>query len=108
MKNLIKNIWQAPSSTIAGGLVAAIGIAIASDIEMPKSLIVALSAVSAFLAVFDGPNKGGPPPRLPMLMAFSLTAFCLPSCTGLTTEQNDRILDSAIPVVREIVIRATK
>jgi hypothetical protein len=37
-----------------------------------------------------------------------LCALCLPSCTGLTTEQNDRIIDSAIPVVREIVVRATK
>lgn len=57
MKNLFKNIWDAPASTIAGGLVAAIGVAVAADVELPKVAVVSLSAVSAFLAVFDGPNK---------------------------------------------------
>lgn len=57
MKNLFKNIWQAPASTIAGGMVAAIAVITATDIEVPKYVILALSSVSAFLAVFDGPNK---------------------------------------------------
>lgn len=59
MKNLFRNIWEAPASTIAGGLVAAIGVSVASDIELPKMVILALSATSAFLAVFDGPNDAG-------------------------------------------------
>lgn len=32
----------------------------------------------------------------------------LASCGNLTPEQNDRIIDAAVPVVTEIVIRATK
>ena len=31
-----------------------------------------------------------------------------PSCANLTTEQNDRLLDAAVPVVTDIVVRATK
>jgi hypothetical protein len=57
MKNLFKNIWDAPASTIAGGVVAGIGIVTVSDIELNPYFILCLSAVAAFLAVFDGPNK---------------------------------------------------
>ena len=57
MKNLFKNIWTAPSSTVAGALVASIGVITASDLTVDKSVIVALAAVSAFLAIFGGPNS---------------------------------------------------
>lgn len=57
MKNLLKNIWMAPSSTVAGALVASIGVITASDLTVDKSVIVALAAVSAFLAIFGGPNS---------------------------------------------------
>ena len=57
---------------------------VAPRIKVPKKSGVALFALAASLALLT------------------------PSCTGLTTEQNDRILDSAIPVVTDIVIQATK
>lgn len=44
--------------------------------------------------------------RLRPLGLFAL--LLLPSCVNLSPEQNDRIIDSTIPVVREIIIRATK
>jgi len=56
MKNLFRNIWDAPSSTVAGALVASIGVITASDISVDKGVIVALAAASAFLAIFGGPN----------------------------------------------------
>lgn len=83
MKNLLKNIWDAPSSTIAGGLVAFIGVITATDIEVSKGLIVTLSAVSAFLAVFGGPNKGGPTGKLPVLAFLFLLSFALSSCSAV-------------------------
>lgn len=57
MKNLFKNIWAAPAATMAAALVAAIGVITAADIEVSKGVIVGLSAVSALLATFSGPNK---------------------------------------------------
>lgn len=57
MKNLIKNLWAAPASTIVAALVAGIGVITASDLEVSKSVIASLSAVAAVLAAFSGPNK---------------------------------------------------
>lgn len=57
MKNLLANIWDAPAATMAGAFVAAIGVITAADIEVSKGIIVGLSALSALLAVFSGPNK---------------------------------------------------
>ncbi len=59
MKNLIKNIWNAPASTIAGALVASIGVIVVTDLNVPTWAIIALTATSAFLAVFSGskPNN---------------------------------------------------
>jgi hypothetical protein len=56
MKNLIKNIWEAPSSTISVALTAAIGVIIAGDIDAPPWVFVALAASAAFLGIFGGPN----------------------------------------------------
>lgn len=56
MKNLIKNIWQAPAATIAGGITASIGVVIAADIELSKVAMITMLSLSAFLSVFSGPN----------------------------------------------------
>jgi hypothetical protein len=42
------------------------------------------------------------------ILLIIVAAVGLSSCSNLTTDQNDRILDSAIPVVSKIIIRATK
>lgn len=83
MKNLFKNIWQAPASTVAAALVAAIGVATAADIELSKELIVGLSALSAFLAVFSGPNKPTPGSKLPVILLTGLWVGC--AVCGLTS-----------------------
>ena len=57
MKNLLKNIWEAPASTLAGGIIGALGVVTVADVEMPAWAKVGLMALAAFLAVFDGPNK---------------------------------------------------
>ena len=57
MKNLLKNIWDAPAATFASGLSASIGVIIVADIEVSPWVIISLSATSAFLALFSGPNK---------------------------------------------------
>lgn len=57
MKNLFRNIWDAKAATMAGALVASIGVITAADLEVSKGIIVGLSALSALLAVFSGPNK---------------------------------------------------
>lgn len=59
MKNLFTNIWKAPASTIAAGLVAAIGVIIAADLDVDNTVIIGLSALGAFLGLFSGPNKPG-------------------------------------------------
>jgi len=56
MKALIKNIWEAPGATMAGALVAAIGVLTVAEIEVDPWVIVGLAAASAALAVFSGPN----------------------------------------------------
>jgi hypothetical protein len=56
MKNLLKNIWEAPSSTISVALTASIGVIIAADIQAPPWVFVSLAASSAFLGIFGGPN----------------------------------------------------
>ena len=56
MKNLIKNIWDAPAATAASAIVSALGVIIVTDVTMPKWLLLALAAASALLAAFSGPN----------------------------------------------------
>lgn len=57
MKNLFKNIWEAPASSAASAITAALGVFIASDIGIPKWLLVVMAGVSASLALFSGPNN---------------------------------------------------
>lgn len=57
MKQLLKNIWNGKAGTIAAGLVAAIGVATAADLDWPKGVIVSLASVAAFLSAISGPTK---------------------------------------------------
>lgn len=57
MKNLFKNIWEAPAATISAALVATLTYAIAADIEWNKWILISLGGTSAFLSTFSGPNK---------------------------------------------------
>jgi hypothetical protein len=57
MKNLLKNIWNAPASTSAGALMAALTYVLAADVEMPKWALVSIGATSAALAVFSGSSR---------------------------------------------------
>ena len=58
MKNLFKNLWEAPSSTLAAGIIAALGIITTqTEMDLPGWAILTASALAAFLAAFDGPNK---------------------------------------------------
>lgn len=57
MKKLVRNIWEGKPSTLAAALIAGIGGLLCNDVDLPKSAIAALSALAAFLAAFDGPNK---------------------------------------------------
>jgi phosphate/sulfate permease len=56
MKNLFKNIWEAPASTAAAAITAALGVFIFADIGMPKESLTVLAALSAGLSLFAGPN----------------------------------------------------
>lgn len=82
MINLIKNIWTAPASTIAAAIMLAIAVVVGADLDWPKEAIVGLSALSAFLSAFSGPNKPGHQPRLPLVL-FGCVVLCLmlSSCT---------------------------
>lgn len=57
MKNLLKSIWEAPASTCAGAIIAALTSITAADIELPKGWFVGLGATAAALAVFSGSKK---------------------------------------------------
>lgn len=57
MKNLLKNIWEAPGASIAGALNAALAVVIASDLGIPIWALVSMSASAAFLGFLSGPNK---------------------------------------------------
>jgi hypothetical protein len=57
MKNLFKNIWDAPAATAGSAFVAALGVIIVADIAAPKWLTLGLAAASAFLSLFSGPNS---------------------------------------------------
>lgn len=57
MKNLLRNIWDAPGATIAGGIIAALGVLTVTDVELPEGVTLSLMALAAFLGVFSGPNK---------------------------------------------------
>lgn len=57
MKNLLSNIWNAPASTSAGALMAALTYILAADVEMPKWALISIGASSAALAVFSGAAK---------------------------------------------------
>ncbi len=58
MKELLKGIWEGPSTTVAAGAVAAAAIiAEHSDaLDLPTWAIVALTAVASFLAVYKQPK----------------------------------------------------
>jgi hypothetical protein len=60
MKNLLTNIWNAPASTSAGALMAALTYVLAADVDMPKWAIVSIGASAAALAVFSGSGKKEP------------------------------------------------
>lgn len=57
MANLIANIWKAPGSTVAGGLIAALAFIQAAEVEIPAPWLVGLGAVAAFLGAFTGNGK---------------------------------------------------
>lgn len=57
MKNLLTNIWNAPASTTAGALMAALTYVLAADVDLPKWALVAIGSTSAALAVFSGTGK---------------------------------------------------
>ena len=57
MKNLLKSIWEAPASTCAGAIIAALTYITAADVDMPKWAFVSLGASAAALAVFSGAKK---------------------------------------------------
>ena len=87
MKALLKNIIQAPASTFAGAIIAALGVFIASEIPMPMIVMVSLMAVAAFLSIFSGPNKPNSGPKVGNLnitmffLTLSALALSLPSCS---------------------------
>lgn len=88
MKALFKNIIDAPAATFGGAITAALGVFIASDLAMPKILLVTLMALSAFLSIFSGPNKpsvntkGDGWGNIGLVLFFlGFVGFCLPSCT---------------------------
>lgn len=55
MKNLLRNIWEAPASTSAAAIMAGLGVYTVSDLSMPQWLLVTLMAISSALALFAGP-----------------------------------------------------
>lgn len=59
MKNLLKSIWEAPASTCAGAIMAALMSVTAADVQMPKWAFVSIGAAAAALAVFSGAKKEG-------------------------------------------------
>ena len=61
MKNLFKNIWNAPASTIAAGICASIAVITANGKSLPEWGMITLLAVAAFLSLFSGKNTLFPP-----------------------------------------------
>ena len=57
MKELLANIWNGKSGTIAAAICAAIGVATAADLDWPKGVVVGLAALGAFLGSIAGPTK---------------------------------------------------
>lgn len=86
MKNLFRNIWEAPGSTISGGIIAAIGALLATDADVPKNLMITLICISAFLSIFSGPNKSGKSSlgRFPCLLLLAGLSCLLSSCGGVS------------------------
>ena len=79
----------------------------ASDAANVIALAI-VGTVSWWFVKFVGPKLKVPKSSsLPIIIAFALS-FATPSCSTLSPQQTDRIIDSAIPVFRDIVIRATK
>ncbi|MCB1134240.1 MAG: hypothetical protein KDN05_24195 [Verrucomicrobiae bacterium] len=52
MKKLISNIWNAPASTSAGAICAALAVVTAADVGLPPPWQVGLLALAAFLGFF--------------------------------------------------------
>lgn len=57
MKSLLKNIWDAPATTMAGALVAGLTYVQIAEVDLAPWVSVAIGATAALLAVFSGPNK---------------------------------------------------
>ena len=57
MKSLLKNIWDAPATTMAGALVAGLTYVQIEEVDLAPWVSVAIGATAALLAVFSGPNK---------------------------------------------------
>lgn len=60
MKELFRNIIDAPAATMAGAITAALAVVIGADLGLPTAVVVGLMSVSAFLSIFSGPNKPTP------------------------------------------------
>lgn len=89
MKNLLRNVWDAPASTLASAIIGGLGAIIASDFEMPKWILLSMVAISAFLAAFDGPNstkKAAMPKSLSLLLLLGAASCFLTSCGVSFTE----------------------
>lgn len=57
MKNLLRNILDAPAATAASALVSGLAVVIATDMAMPKWVLLSAAILSAVLSAFSGPNK---------------------------------------------------
>lgn len=57
MKELLKNLWMGPGSTVAGAITAGLTFIMAADVEISKTTFVVVGAVSAFLSFMAGPQK---------------------------------------------------
>ena len=57
MKNLFKNLWQAPAATAASALVSGLGVVIATDTVLPKWALLSAAVAAAILSAFSGPSK---------------------------------------------------
>jgi len=56
MKELLKGIWEGPSTTVAAGAVAAAAIIAehSNALDLPTWAVVAVTALASFLTVYKG------------------------------------------------------
>lgn len=57
MKNLLKNLWEAPAATMAGAINAAIAVVIAAELNVPDAWLIGIAAAGAFFGFISGPNN---------------------------------------------------